>query len=233
MTSWASEDTYKYYQFTNPLSEGAITITVTPFSGDPDLYVSTSTPTPTMQDYEWSAMAYGADHITLDYTVDGYVIGEYYIGVYAWTNTSFTITVTQTDLSQVDTADGQTTTLFDGTPQTGLLTHPDDMHYYSFHVGDSGSLSVSVTPLYGDPDVYITNDGTTPSPTNYQWDSLNWGRDSVSIDDCSNCDYLIGVNAFSHTLYTILASSSTGASLLSSGLSLSLSPLFLTFMLFL
>jgi hypothetical protein len=217
-TSWTSQNTYKYFQVTMPLYLGALTVTVTPFNGDPDLYMSISTQEPTNQDYDWVSMAYGADHLTVDYTMDNFQTGEYYIGVYGWTNTSFTITAMITDLSEVDTTPGQMTTLFDGVPQTGLLTASSDMHYYTFFLGDEGNLTVTVTPQYGDPDLYITTDGTIPSPDNYQWDSLYYGRDSIIISDgCNNCQYTIGVNAFSHTLYTIIASSTSSANILQSG----------------
>jgi len=221
--SWASDGTYKFFQFTNPLANGAVTITVTPFSGDPDIYMSTSTPSPTMDDYDWAAMAYGADSLTVDYTEDNFVIGEFYIGVYGWMNTSFTITARLVDLSGVDPTNGLSTALFDGVPQTGLLTNPNDMHYYTFTLGATGNLSVTVTPLYGDPDVYIVDDGTTPGPQQTGgWVSMNWGRDSITVPRCGDgrtatCSYTIGVNAYTHTLYTILAGTSSAASLLQSG----------------
>jgi hypothetical protein len=218
-TSSVSQGEYRYFQVTNPLYFGAITVTVTPFSGDPDLYVSVTTQTPTSSDFDWVSMAYGADHITVDYSSEGYAEGEWYIGVYGWSNSTFTITVNLQDLTDVDDASGITTTLIDGVPQTGLLLEYADIHYYTFYLGDSGNLTVTVTPSYGDPDLYITDDGTLPGPeADNGWESLYYGRDSIVISDgCRNCQYIIAVNCYSHTLYTIVASSTASASVLQSG----------------
>lgn len=51
-----------------------ITIGLTPLNGDPDLYVSTTTATPTSTNYQWWAAMPGFDVITIDPTDPKYIV---------------------------------------------------------------------------------------------------------------------------------------------------------------
>jgi hypothetical protein len=45
-------NTYAYYSFTL-INNAPLSISVTPYSGDPDLFVSTTTTTPSFGNYQW------------------------------------------------------------------------------------------------------------------------------------------------------------------------------------
>jgi len=80
----------QYYSFTLVESHEDLSISVTPFSGDPDIYASnvTNHPSSTPGQYVWKSTHYGADVITITQAA----LGTYFISVYAYTQTSFTIT---------------------------------------------------------------------------------------------------------------------------------------------
>jgi hypothetical protein len=172
----------------------------------------------------WGSQSFGADVIAFDYTSEGYIVGTYYVAVYAYEETSFSVSVTAQDISGVDPED-VVSALVDGTPQTGLISQDGAMHYYTFFKSaqtPASDLTISVTPIYGDPDLYVSTQDL-PTVESYTWSSGQWGRDSLTIsatdpDFCQDCMYLIGVRAYSHTLYSIVASSETGTTRLQFGI---------------
>ncbi len=203
------------FSFENPLRQAAVTFTVTPLTGDPDIFVSTLS-TVDRNNYMWASTNAGADIVAIDYTDADYIMGTYYVSVYAFSESSFSVLASLHDLSGVDTSVGTVTTLLDGVPQAGLM-QGGQMQFFSFAFG-SGDLTITVTPQYGDPDLYVTVDGTMPSVDNFQWASLDWGRDTLLISSpCFNCIVLIGVEAFEHTLYSVVASSDSAATFLQLG----------------
>jgi hypothetical protein len=172
-----------------------------------------------MDNVMWQSSTVGIDTIGFDYTSDNYIVGIYYIAVYAYSSCSFSITANVLDLSDVDTNPNTVTSLFDGVPQIGLLTDPNTYHYYTFNMGETGDLTISVTPQYGDPDLFVTSGTDLPTNTIYEWYSEAWGRDTLTITDgCNNCLYTIGVMAYTHTLYSITASSTASANVLQLGI---------------
>lgn len=91
--------------------------------------------------------------------------------------------------------------------------------YYSFTIADPFAvISVLLTTLQGDGDLYLTttkhsgSDLVTadlPSSAHYTLRSLNYGSDSLSMDYthpdyCTACLYLLGVNGFRNTTFTLL-----------------------------
>ena len=66
-----------------------ITFTITPTSGDPDLFVSHESPyRPTKENSQWNATQYGSDTVTIPDAASG----TYYIGVLAFSDTSYSLT---------------------------------------------------------------------------------------------------------------------------------------------
>ena len=49
--------------------------------GDPDLFVSNETKTPTKEDHTWSSAREGADLVEIHADDPGFARGDYYIGV--------------------------------------------------------------------------------------------------------------------------------------------------------
>ena len=111
-----------------------------------------------------------------------------------------------------------------GVPVAGQLA-AGDASYYSLAAGVAdGSAMFAVTPLAGDPDLYVSSSrlgaaGRFPNPANpasYCWSSANLGRDVVEIfpDDTSPCycnllpcTYFVAVVAFppATAVFTLVA----------------------------
>jgi hypothetical protein len=77
---------YNYYRFNNPSDGAALAVSVTVFSGDADLTVSTR-PSPTLSNGSWVSIVSGGDTITIP-SAD---VGFHYIGVYGFTNASYSV----------------------------------------------------------------------------------------------------------------------------------------------
>ena len=118
-------DSYEFYSIkvTDPNSD--VQLIVTPFDGgDPDLYISAFTMHPTKDDYDWAGRGFGADVVTIQSgelnkkckpqeVDDGYCL--YYVSVYGWTNTSYSVMATLSDGWQ------NPTTLISTSPQNGQV----------------------------------------------------------------------------------------------------------------
>jgi hypothetical protein len=114
---------------------------------------------PNQTSYTWRATQYGADTIGIEYTDPHYVwshgsnSGIYYISVYAYENTTFTITASMIDASDNDTS--HDVILISGQPQTGFLLNRGSQRWYTFLVGERADVTITITPRYGDPDLYV------------------------------------------------------------------------------
>jgi len=75
------------------------------------------------------------------------------------------------------------TTLLDGVPEIANLTKSDIAYYKYFLTNTTNDVTISVTPLYGDPDLYISlnNSNQLPSPNNYNLVSAAVGGDFITI----------------------------------------------------
>lgn len=103
---------YVYYSIPGMHSlEQDLTIAVTPFSGDPDLYVSIKEKHPTMTDYTWSRAHLGGDTITIPAeNADGCGAKEncvYYIGIYGYAAATYTVLASWSNAEPVKLRPGQ------------------------------------------------------------------------------------------------------------------------------
>ena len=66
--------------------------------------------------------------------------------------------------------------LSEGMPITKLLK-PREKRYFSFNVDDDSieKVSIQLTTIHGDPDIYVTIDGSEPSYSNFFRRSVNQG----------------------------------------------------------
>ena len=131
-----------------------VTITVTTQSGDPDLFVSALTPTPSAFNNSWSsATGNGQDEIVVMHPADaGYPAAApftVYIGVWAYGFVNATFIVT----AKISTGNTTTTPLLDGIPAAGIAA-PHSFAYYSFRlsaaVGGAQGVDFVVTPRTGE-----------------------------------------------------------------------------------
>ena len=65
VNDFVEKDQFSYYRFTLSQSHKDLTFVVTPFSGDPDIYVSTTYPYPNRTHYTWSHRSRGRDAVTI------------------------------------------------------------------------------------------------------------------------------------------------------------------------
>lgn len=78
--------------------------------------------------------------------------------------------------------DNQSVTLINGVPQAGRLDTLSEVDFYRFSVY-TGHKDVyfTVNARFGDPDIYIRNDGQRPYPGFSQWSGRAFGRDEVVV----------------------------------------------------
>ena len=73
------------------------------------------------------------------------------------------------------------------------------------------NVSITVSAEFGNPDLFITNDGRAPNQQHYTWVSRNVGSDTITIpaDDpnaCRMCIYVVGVLATHRDVrYTLMS----------------------------
>lgn len=75
------------------------------------------------------------------------------------------------------------TTLFEGVPEVGNLTKGDIAYYKFFIVNATNDVTVSVMPLSGDPNLYVSVNSSNqlPSSKNYDFVSALVGADAITI----------------------------------------------------
>lgn len=141
-----------------------------------------------------------------------------YIAVYGMEATSYALTAT------LDQSFTSPTRLLPGIPIMGFV-NMTQYRYYSAHVMTSPTdpITITVTPASGDPDMYVTTDGSEPGIHSYNFRSINWGaRDQVVIQPghshyCNNCVINIAVYGFMTSRYTILVQTANSVARLVDG----------------
>lgn len=180
---------YQYFMFT--LDDASnFTISVTDLSGDPDIYVSTVTQSPSKNSYQWAAFDFGFDLIEIETTHPSYKAqSTYYIAVYSFNDAYFSLSVAKT---------GSFASVLEGIPITGEV-EGNQYRYFKHTLKQGGQeLVFTVSTLEGsrdDPDIYITDDISKgyPSRTNCKWCQASMGNDIVVIKNAEAKTYYIGI----------------------------------------
>eukprot|EP00761_Pharyngomonas_kirbyi_P012238 gb/GECH01012265.1/.p1 GENE.gb/GECH01012265.1/~~gb/GECH01012265.1/.p1 ORF type:complete len:1246 (+),score=222.43 gb/GECH01012265.1/:1-3738(+) len=168
----------------------ALSITLNPLTGDPDIYISFAESISTTV-YNLKSTNNGADYVLLDYENELYNYSKpVYVLVNAFTETEFYITAhLSNDSVKLDT----------GEPHLGVLPGRIFSQYVYDH--DDGAFNVIVTDLKGDPDIYVSTQGP-PNTDSYQWRAKEWGGDILTINPTDkhygrNTKFYIGIHCFS------------------------------------
>jgi hypothetical protein len=193
MQGYVSTGQYEYfaYQLNVPTN---ISIICTVLSGNPDIFVSTVNTQPSWNNYTWSSIGYGDEVVIIRSNDPNYLAppGIYYISVYGDSvNTTFSIEASAITANY-------STLLRDGQPQAGAAP-PHGMRHFNFIFSNSSGtlrtgVDISVAPLSGDVDLYVSNltytgsDGRrhiiVPSPLCYNYDitgsCISWGVDPTT-----------------------------------------------------
>jgi hypothetical protein len=181
---------YEYFKIKVVDPDGDLTISVTPFSGDPDLYISPAPEAhPRKENYTWASRGFGGDTLTLQaedmrkYCTPDSARGvgcDIYIGVYGWTNTSFSI------MASLNMGWMNPIVLFSGQPQSGHV-HKGTYDYYQFTIPGGPhppQVRIALNPTEGsDQDLYLTTSRDhEPGKTQYDMRSTSWaGVDEIVL----------------------------------------------------
>jgi hypothetical protein len=207
----------EYVNFIMPRFDDApdisVQITLTPFSGDVDIYVSNKF-TPTKDHYIWKGEKGGADVITITKRDGNFSTGPYAIAVYGVTNAEFTVTAFVSPIDNI--------TLFDGQPQIASISR-NSYAYFAFYLDDNSTFSISATPVYGDPDVYVSTTNTRPSRSSYEWSASLAGLDVLSINNTHvsfkpQTTYYIAVYGWLNSMISLTATKHFSIGILNEGL---------------
>uniref|UniRef100_A0A7S4DNT6 Uncharacterized protein n=1 Tax=Lotharella globosa TaxID=91324 RepID=A0A7S4DNT6_9EUKA len=195
---WAMQHTALFYRFDVPNRGKEVIFQLTKITGDPDLYIARF-PHPTRNHYEHRSLHFGSDGIVIPYAN----ATSYYIGVYAFQNASYTLSV------QVGNRTSSVIELIDGVPQSGAIAKHDHRPYRFTLAEPTDKLIISLSVEVGDPDLNVTLRGTAR-----RWVARRYGADVVVIDGASNGTYNIDVYGFQDAIYVLtVATQSTGVHL--------------------
>lgn len=212
--------TYDYFSFTvNADLNQAIRFTVTPLAGDADMYVSTAISHPNASSYMWKSDDFGSDTISIETNKDftACVGCTYFISIYGFGDATYSL------VAQTESTIGR---IVDGVP---ISDHVDlfKWNYYTFtnHYGIGKDLKITSTPSSGDPDLYITLDGSQPTWLHFAYHSGSWSAatDIINIKHTdaayapcltTECHIRIGVFGFLASDYVLQVTSANSHTLL-------------------
>lgn len=224
--------TYFVFSLFNAPPNSVVVISVLPTVGDPDVYVGTSNspstlrPTPSDRtSYFWSSAGLGTELISIETATDRNACTNcnYTIGVYGYmSNTTFSITARLRD--------GTPVRLSPGAPVLDFV----DLNGFSRFIASFDwalkFLEITVSPISGDPDMYISlGPGAAPSRNSFNYSSyaasgdedvLILPSDPAFTNMCgatqsAPCDAAIFMWGFAASAYIITASN--GLRLLTDG----------------
>ncbi|EFC42464.1 predicted protein [Naegleria gruberi] len=191
---------------------GYATFMLTSLSGDSDLHVSiTGVPNGIpCTNCIFSADTPFSDTQTVDksdntkWPAPG---GIFYIGVHGFSVAEFVFNVWSSN---------KFVHLTDGTPQQAKALR-GTYTYFRLELPHllATNLSISVTPIDGDPDIFVSSQTQYPTSNNYEWSSRSYGFDIVNIQHDTQMNpglvYWIGVYAYNDVHFTIVARQSETA----------------------
>lgn len=134
-----------FFEFSSTTTGCSLSVSVTGISGDPDLYVSTSAQymQPTREQFLRSGQTsifrsngWGSDH--LEFLTDSDTVPKYYIGIHAYTSTTFTVLVSMETCSSQPSELPLLVTLVDGIGQSTSLGAREFQYVCFFHFGIDG-----------------------------------------------------------------------------------------------
>ena len=226
---FSPKDEYSRFKVFMPSTEDLF-VSVTCLSGDADVYISTDPDNLDRETHMWSQTRWGSDAITI-YPDEPNACTNcwYYVAVFGFDDAMYTI------LASVKS--DSPTVIYPGQPQADHVPE-SGMNYYALQYtrtdNPTEQIIISITPDFGDPDIYVTVSPPTtttdadPSPTsrpsqsNWDYYSLeqNQNDDRVTIYpndgkfetlcplDSPSCLIQVGVYGYHESDYTITASTS-------------------------
>jgi hypothetical protein len=223
---------YRYYAIrnTNPMAQ--ITVTLTPITGDPDLYMNVygeaeddkAYEFPRNYHYTWRSIHAGNDQVSINYADDHFCVDcTYVVGIYSFRNSSFTLMMTDTDNAIV--------TLTRNRPQIVHVVDASKVRYFrATSLTSSEDLTVTLSnmasaahiPMYISRHPLSTYNGSLPNPadpTTYSYTNLRSNTDSIFIHESfiEPQMYVIAAKPTQATMMSVLFSSTSRPIVLQSG----------------
>lgn len=168
--TFVAKEDYQYYAFRATEPDTDVTFVVTSFGGDPDLYIGCDLSMthddeglPSRTNYVNKSQLDGTDIFTTNHSLSTACNhngpATFYAAIYGYNRVSYSIMALQKNTS---------VTLVDGQAQTGYVRE-DETQLYEFHLDATHkreSIEITLSGDFGDPDLYITTDGSEPSKKN-------------------------------------------------------------------
>ncbi|GAB5366160.1 hypothetical protein AAMO2058_001120900 [Amorphochlora amoebiformis] len=205
LRGWARRHSELFYRFDVPTAGQNLLIEVTKITGDPDLYISSHVTHPTRHNYERHSLHIGSDAVIISHANKT----SYYIGVYAFKNSTYTIMA-----QMIDPNDTSSQILIDGSPQTGIVAHGERVQY-QFYLASITTVTFSLTVQVGDPDLNVTQITTGKS-----FVANRYGTDIVMIHNAKPGRYQVVVYGYTDALYTLSATTIEEGRMLSDGIAI-------------
>eukprot|EP00598_Pedospumella_elongata_P002386 CAMPEP_0184975878 /NCGR_PEP_ID=MMETSP1098-20130426/6959_1 /TAXON_ID=89044 /ORGANISM="Spumella elongata, Strain CCAP 955/1" /LENGTH=2755 /DNA_ID=CAMNT_0027498653 /DNA_START=79 /DNA_END=8346 /DNA_ORIENTATION=+ len=155
MGGHVSAEKFAYYSVHNANQFGNMKFTLTMISEDADLYITAHKPNtrlslPTNTNYMWRSLYVGSDVISFDYTDSRFCTDcDYIIGVYGYSNATFTLMVTDQEDGIIKLAQNR--------PQIASIAARNGVLFFSVVISSSqADMTVSLTSLdTGYADMYV------------------------------------------------------------------------------
>jgi hypothetical protein len=197
-TGAVSAGLYSYYKLSSSSYGQGMKITLTPMSGDPDIFVSanSSNPRPDSKNFDKQGTGTSIETVLFQWSEliecqsalqppgsPSIGICSLFVAVYGWTNASYSIVGEIVDSNATSLIE-----LVDGQPQAGLVAAGQWTYFYTnINLPNTQTYSIYVRAISGDADLYVTTDGSTPSLTNFQYSSSkSSGDDFVDVAPGTN-----------------------------------------------
>jgi hypothetical protein len=138
-------------------------VSVNAITGDPDVYAAFKTLRPSKEINTWKAETSGSVTFTISSSDPNYQIGRLFIGIYGYSNTTYTVSVTI----------GKTTELINGLIVDGFVNYNEFTYYYfkMEHYMNNQIILVlcDSSTGFGQVSIFGSSSNTRPSTNGYDW----------------------------------------------------------------
>ena len=209
---------FKYYYIDINSPDSTISISLTMFSGDGDIYVKAGA-SPSLRNFDFSSVHMGNENLVISANERKNIrnpTGKYYIGIYGQLHAAFTLLVSSNNASF--------SVLQPGVPQSGMVNATSIKYYYLDFPANDTNITFSLSVGSGDPDLYVKACTSNLSNCYFAdeeiynltgvWSSIHSsGSESIDIahfkSSCprkQSCSYIVGVRGIAtYSTYTVLA----------------------------
>lgn len=195
------------------LQNGFLSVAVTPFSGDVDLYMDLQ------ENFDkssarWKGESGGFDIIKISRSEVSATTADFYVAVYG-------ASVGQSYFSVLGYTNTVTQELLDGQPQVGQVAF-GSYTYFKFYLDDNSTFAITLTPINGDPDLIASTSHDQPTRDNADWRSAGTSIDFIVVNNTDTkfregAEYFIGVYGWTDARFEITVAKENSIELVTEG----------------